>query len=55
MPAYDFTCKNCKKEFTAFYSIGEYQKSPAIKCPQCGSDNIQRKFSGVFAKTSKKS
>lgn len=55
MPAYDFACKDCGKEFTAFYTISEYQTKPATKCPSCGSDNLQRRITGVFAKTSKKS
>jgi|GEM_PF-1630667 putative FmdB family regulatory protein len=55
MPAYDFACKDCGKEFTAFYTISEYQTKPATTCPGCGSDNLQRRITGVFAKTSKKS
>ena len=55
MPAYEYVCKDCNKEFTVFLSIGEYEAKPKIKCPHCKSDNVVRKLSGFFAKTSRKS
>ncbi len=55
MPAYEYECKVCRKDFTIFLSIGEYDKKPKVKCPHCGSDDLQRKFTGFFAKTDKKS
>ena len=55
MPAYEYFCKDCKREFTIFLSLKEMEAKPKIKCPGCGSDNVERKFSGFFAKTSRKS
>jgi putative FmdB family regulatory protein len=55
MPAYEYICKDCNSEFTVFLSIREYEEKPGIKCPRCQSDNVQRKLTGFFAKTSKKS
>jgi putative FmdB family regulatory protein len=55
MPAYEYTCKDCKKEFTVFLSIKEFEAIPKIKCPHCQSDNITRKLATFFTKTSKKS
>lgn len=55
MPAYEYFCKDCKREFTIFLSLKEMEAKPKIKCPGCGSDNVARKFSGFFAKTSRKS
>jgi len=55
MPTYEYTCKDCKKDFTVYLSIREFDAKPKIKCPNCESHNIIRKFAGFFAKTSKKS
>ncbi len=55
MPAYEYNCKDCHKDFTVFLSIKEFETKPKIKCPRCDSDNVQRKITGFFAKTSKKS
>jgi putative FmdB family regulatory protein len=55
MPAYEYDCKDCGKEFTVFLSIREFEAKPKIKCPHCESDNVQKKLTGFFTKTSKKS
>lgn len=55
MPAYEYECIDCVKEFSVFLSIKELEASPKIVCPHCGSDNVRRKMSGFFAKTGKKS
>jgi putative FmdB family regulatory protein len=55
MPAYEYVCKDCGKEFTVYLSMKEYESHPTIKCPHCISDNVERTISDFFAKTSKKS
>lgn len=55
MPAYEYECKDCKKEFVLYISLKELEEQPKIKCPSCGCDNVRKKISGFFAKTSKKS
>jgi putative FmdB family regulatory protein len=55
MPAYEYVCKDCDKEFTLFFSIREFEAGPEIRCPHCGSDNVHRKITGFFTKTSRKS
>lgn len=55
MPAYDYVCNDCKKEFTIFLSIREFESKPTIICPHCEGDNVQKKFTAFYAKTSKKS
>jgi putative FmdB family regulatory protein len=55
MPAYEYTCKDCKRNFTVFLSIKEFEANPKIKCPHCESDNVEKQITGFFAKTSKKS
>lgn len=55
MPAYEYTCKDCKKEFTVFLSIKEFETKPKINCPHCHSDNVEKKLTSFFTKTSRKS
>jgi putative FmdB family regulatory protein len=55
MPAYEYSCKDCNKDFTVFLSIEEGAAKPKMKCPHCGSDNVQKKITGFFVKTTKKS
>ncbi|MEW6675279.1 MAG: zinc ribbon domain-containing protein [Nitrospirota bacterium] len=55
MPAYEYICNDCKKEFTVFLSIKEFDMKPKVSCPNCQSDNVAKKLTSFFAKTSKKS
>jgi len=55
MPAYEYKCKSCGKEFTVYLSMREFDAHPKIKCPKCESSSVERKFTAFFAKTSKKS
>jgi len=55
MPAYEYVCKDCNHEITVFLSLKEFESKPKTKCPHCGSDNVQKKLTGFFTKTSKKS
>lgn len=55
MPAYEYMCNDCKKDFTVFLSIKEFESKPKIVCSQCQSDNVTKKLTSFFVKTSKKS
>jgi len=55
MPAYEYLCNECKKEFTVFISIKEFEAKPKIICPHFQIDNTLKKLTPFFAKTSKKS
>ena len=55
MPAYEYECLDCGKEFSVFLSLKEFDAAPKIVCPHCGSDHVRRKMGTFFAKTSKKS
>ena len=55
MPAYEYECRDCKRDFTIYLSVKEYEEKPRITCPHRGSDNLHKKFSGFYAKTSSKS
>ena len=55
MPAYEYACRDCGKEFTVFLTVKEFETKPKITCPHCENDNVQRTITGFFTKTSKKS
>jgi len=55
MPAYEYECNACGRDFTLFLTLREYDEISELKCPHCGSDKVQRMFTGFFAKTSRKS
>lgn len=44
MPLYEFTCAQCGRDFEELVSSA----SGPVKCPDCKSDKVERKFS-VFA------
>lgn len=54
MPAYDYVCNNCKKKFTLFLSLKDYESSRETHCPNCQSTEVERKITEFFAKTESK-
>lgn len=54
MPHYLFLCQDCNKEFSQILHISELEKG-GIKCPHCGSANVQQRAAAFSAVTSKKS
>ena len=54
MPLYEYTCNDCKKDFTKVLTLAEYNAGN-VKCPECGSSNVEQKPAAFFAVTSKKS
>lgn len=54
MPAYEYRCRACGKSFEWTGSIGDYERRRA-RCPKCGSVRLERRYTGFFAQTSKKS
>jgi putative FmdB family regulatory protein len=54
MPVYDYLCKDCHKEFEKVLSLNEHDHFQ-IRCPHCGSGNVEQEAKAFFAVTSKKS
>ncbi|HSL23098.1 MAG TPA: FmdB family zinc ribbon protein [Vicinamibacterales bacterium] len=54
MPVYEFYCRDCKKDFVLVHSITEHEHTSA-RCPTCNGTNVDRKWTEVYAVTSKKS
>lgn len=53
MPIYEYKCRKCGREFEVSRSMTE--TSSTASCPSCGSQETERVYSSVYAKTSKKS
>ncbi len=54
MAEYDFECRLCKKVFTLFMRTSERLKA-TIRCPGCGSDDVEALMQSFVARTAKKS
>lgn len=54
MPVYEFCCRDCQKDFVLVQTIVEHEHTTA-RCPTCNGTNVDRKWSDVYAVTSKKS
>lgn len=58
MPEYEYHCENCSHEFSMDLSMtahAEKEKSRAIHCPKCESQNVRHLIQSVFVTTSRKS
>jgi putative FmdB family regulatory protein len=54
MPVYDYICKDCQKHFEEILTLSEHDKEN-VKCPHCGSKNVEQEAAEFFAVTSRKS
>ncbi len=51
MPTYPYRCFDCKKRFEIYMTFSEYRKL-AVACPNCKSQNVQRRIGRVrFARS----
>ena len=53
MPVYDYVCHDCQKTFETVLTLNEHEHD--VKCPHCGSKNVEQEATAFFAVTSKKS
>ena len=54
MPIYEFSCRACGHNFEVSLLRVGYDIT-RIRCPKCDSTDVERRWSSVFAITSKKS
>ncbi len=54
MPHSEFFCCDCTKFFDKILSLVDYEEGE-VKCPHCGSKNVEQRGSAISAITSKKS
>ncbi|MBV8675798.1 MAG: zinc ribbon domain-containing protein [Planctomycetaceae bacterium] len=55
MPIYEFQCKKCSTTFDEKETFQEHDRHPDVKCPQCGSTDVERVLTLAGVKTAKKS
>jgi putative FmdB family regulatory protein len=53
MPVYDYVCNDCHKPFELVLTLKEHETK--IKCPTCGSRDVEQEATAFFAMTGKKS
>jgi putative FmdB family regulatory protein len=54
MPIYEYTCRECGKDFIVQQSVAAHSRGPH-QCPHCQSTNVQQKVSTIYTVTSRKS
>ena len=54
MPEYEFECRSCKRVFTLIMRVSE-RAAVKIRCPGCGSEDVEALMQSFVAKTAKKS
>jgi len=54
MPTYEFRCEKCRKDFTLFMTLNEYEKKK-FQCPKCKGKRVKQLVVPFQAMTSKKS
>ena len=54
MPVYDYICNDCRKTFERVLTLHEHD-SQTLRCPGCGSKNIEQQAAAFYAVTSRKS
>ncbi len=55
MPLYEFRCKSCSMTFDEKETFAEHDKHPVVRCPHCGSTDVEPVMMPVEVRTSKKS
>ena len=53
MPVYDYVCNDCNKTFELHLTLQQHDTE--IKCPKCGSRNVEQEATAFFAVTGRKS
>ena len=54
MPVYGYLCNDCHKAFERTLTLHDYE-SEQMRCPHCGSENIEQRVATFYVVTSKKS
>lgn len=54
MPDYQYFCHACQKTFSKVLTLAEYEEGE-VRCPHCGSDNVEQSGSVFYPITPKKS
>jgi putative FmdB family regulatory protein len=55
MPGYEFQCKKCSTIFDERETFREHDEHKQVKCPKCGSTDVEQVLTPSGVKTAKKS
>jgi len=55
MPVYEFRCKACSEVFDEKETFQEHDEHREVKCPRCGSTEVEQVITPMGVKTSRKS
>jgi putative FmdB family regulatory protein len=55
MAFYEFGCNACGERFTVKQSFDEHDHHAEVKCPKCGSTDVEPVLTPAYAVTEKKS
>jgi putative FmdB family regulatory protein len=47
MPSYEFVCRECGAAFEVRLSMSAYEAGEGRRCPECGTDRVERAFTAV--------
>ena len=54
MPEYEYLCNSCHKIFDIHLTLDAHEHDK-VKCPKCGSTDIEQQYPAFFAVSEKKS
>jgi putative FmdB family regulatory protein len=54
MPLYEYFCSDCQETFSKVLTLHEHDNENP-RCPRCGSEKVDQRYSAFFAVTSRKS
>jgi putative FmdB family regulatory protein len=54
MPIYEFSCLDCKRNFSEVKPVLEYDPTK-VRCPKCNSENVEPHESRVYVETATRS
>ncbi len=55
MPRYEFTCRACAAPYEVRLTMSEYSAGAGHRCPECGSEDVERRFTAVNVLTGSRS
>ena len=54
MPTYEYRCTQCGEQFERQENVKEHE-AHQVRCPKCGSEQVNQVLSAFYAKAGKKS
>lgn len=55
MPSYEYRCRHCDAPYEVRLSMSAYAAGEGTTCPNCGSKDVERRFTAVGVLTGSRS